>query len=189
VEGIMIGKKNIVFGFIYLVFTAALGPYMIQTLYPDVGAAIQVKQKDVGYLQQLANGEYENPETMEPLTAEQLARANTRGILALSMLDNTRTPINDVKGGPHAHGNLEAVLNIIAGLTLCFLAAPLLYKQIISWLFILGALLHSGMLYLRVFDIAFAGKLLYFGPWLVLLALLLMGLAAAIWLRPEPVRD
>ncbi len=185
----MIGKKNIVFGFIYLVFTAALGPYMIETMFPDVSGAMQTKQKDVGFLQQLAGSDYENPETMEPLTAEQLAQANTRGILALSMLENVRAPINDMKGGPHAHGNLEAVLNIIAGLTLCFLAAPILVKQLISWLFILGALLHSGMLYLRAFDIAFAGKLLYFGPWLVLLALLLMGIAAAIWLRPETVRD
>ena len=185
----MIGKKNIVFGFIYLVFTAALGPYMIQTMFPDVGAAIQTKQKDVGYLQQMAGSDFENPETMEPMSAEQLARANTRGILALSLLDNVRTPINDMKGGPHAHGNLEAVLNIIAGLTLCFLAAPVLYKQIISWLFILGALLHSGMLYLRAFDIGFANKLLFLGPWTVLLALLLMGIAAAIWLRPEVVRD
>ncbi len=185
----MIGKKNIVFGFIYLVFTAALGPYMLQTMFPDMGGAMQIKQKDVGYLQQLADGEFENPETMDPMSAEQIAQANTRGILALSMLDNARAPINDMKGGPHAHGNLEAVLNIIAGLTLCFLAAPVLYKQIISWLFILGALLHSGMLYLRVFDIGFAGTLLNFGPWFVLLALLLMGLAAAIWLQPEPVRD
>lgn len=185
----MIGKKNIVFGFIYLVFTAALGPYMIQNLFPDVGSAMQTKQKDVGYLQQLAANAFDNPETMEPMGAMDIAQANTKGILALSLLDNARTPVNDMKGGPHAHGNLEAVLNIIAGLTLCFLAAPALIKQMISWLFILGALLHSGMLYLRVFEVGFAGNLLYLGPWLVLLALLSLGIAAAIWLRPETVND
>jgi len=187
--GIMIGKKNIVFGFIYLVFTAALGPYMLQTMFPDMGSAMLSKQKDVGYLQQLAANEFENPETMEPLSATQLSKANTHGILALSLLDNARTPINDMKGGPHAHGNLEAVLNIIAGLTLCFLAAPVLVKQFISWVFILGAVLHSGMLYLRAFDVAFAGKLVYLGPWFVLLGLLLMGIAAIIWLRPAVVKD
>jgi hypothetical protein len=186
---IMIGKKNIVFGFIYLVFTAALGPYMLQTMFPDLGGAMQTKQKDVGYLQQLAANEFENPETMEPMSATAIAKANTSGILALSLLDNARAPINDMKGGPHAHGNLEAVLNIIAGLTLCFLAAPVLFKQIISWVFILGALLHSGMLYLRAFDVAFASKLLYLGPWFVLLGLLLMGIAAIVWLRPEVVKD
>jgi len=185
----MIGKKNIVFGFIYLVFTAALGPFMIQTMFPDVGSAVQTKQKDVGHLQQLAGNEFDNPETMEPMTATQIAKANTRGILALSMLDNARAPIDSMKGGPHAHGNLEAVLNIIAGLTLCFLAAPALFKQIISWLFISGALLHSGMLYLRAFEINFASSLLYLGPWLVLLALLSMGVAAIFWLKPEVVKD
>lgn len=185
----MIGKKNIVFGFIYLVFTAALGPYMLQTMFPDVGAAMQTKQKEVGFLQQLAASEFENPETMEPLSATELGKANTRGILALSLLDNARMPINDMKGGPHAHGNLEAVLNIIAGLTLCFLAAPALFKQLISWVFILGAVLHSGMLYLRAFDVAFAGKLLNLGPWFVLAGLLLMGVAALFWLKPEVIRD
>ena len=185
----MIGKKNIVFGFIYLVFTAALGPYMLQTMFPAMADAGENKKRDVGYLQQLAASDFDNPETMEPMTGEQIAQANTRAILSLSTLDNARAPIDSMKGGPHAHGNLEAVLNIIAGLTLCFVAAPALFKQIISWLFILGALLHSGMLYLRAFEIGFATTLLPFGPWLVLLALLLMGVAAAIWLRPEPLRD
>jgi len=185
----MIGKKNIVFGFIYLVFTAALGPYMINTMFPDVGTAVQGKQRDVGKLQQIVESEFENPETLEPMSAKELAQANTRGIMALSLLDNTRAPIDDMKAGPHAHGNLEAMLNIVAGLVLCMLAAPALYKQILSWLFILGALLHSGMLYLRAFDVAFAGKLLYLGPWVVLAALFLLGIASLLWLRPEVVKD
>ena len=185
----MIGKKNIVFGFIYLVFTAALGPYMINYMFPDMGTAVQGKQRDVGQLQQIAEAEFENPETLEPMSAKELAKANTRGILALSLLDNTRAPIDEMKAGPHAHGNLEAVLNIVAGLVLCLLAAPALYKQILSWLFILGAVLHSGMLYLRAFDVGFANNLLFLGPWTVLLALLLLGIASAIWLRPEVIKD
>jgi len=185
----MIGKKNIVFGFIYLVFTAALGPYMIQTMFPDMGNALQVKQRDVGALQQLAENDFENPETMEPMTAMQISQANTKGILALNLLGNVQAPIDNMKGGPHAHGNLEAVLNIVAGLCLFFLAAPRLYKQIISWLFIAGALLHSGMLYLRAFDINFASTLLNIGPFIVLLAILSLGVSAAIWLKPEVVKD
>lgn len=185
----MIGKKNIVFGFIYLVFTAALGPYMIAKVFPDYGKALQVKQKDVGALQQMASNEFDNPSTMEPMSALDIAKANTRGILALNLMHNARQPIDDIKGGPHAHGNLEAVLNILAGLALAFIAAPAIFKQIISWVFILGAVLHSGMLYLRVFDVAWAGKLLFAGPWFVLLGLLLIGIAAAIWYRGEVVRD
>ena len=185
----MIGKKNIAFGFIYLVLTASLGPYMIVKMLPDVAEAGKNKQTHVGKIQQLKDSDFEDPATMEPLTAKQIAIANSNGILALSRLDGERSLVDDMKGGPHAHGNLEAVLNILAGLMLCFLAAPVLVKQAISWLFILGAILHSGMLYLRAFDVGFAGKLLYLGPWTVLLALLVAGIAAAIWLKPEVVRD
>ena len=185
----MIGKKNIVFGFLYLVLTAALGPYMVLELFPTVSEAQLVKQQDVGRLQLLADNDFEDDNTMAPISADDLARANAKGILALNLLVNATAPIDNMKGGPHAHGNLEAVLNILAGLMLCFLAAPLLVKQLISWLFIAGALLHSGSLYLLAFDMAWAGTLLQIGPWLVLLALLSAGISSLIWLQTEPVRD
>jgi len=185
----MIGKKNIVFGFLYLVITAALGPYMVIELLPTVSEAQLVKQQDVGRLQLLADNDFEDDNTMEPISAEELAKANSKGILALNLLVNASAPIDSVKGGPHAHGNLEAVLNILAGLMLCFLAAPVLVKQLISWLFIVGALLHSGSLYLLEFDMAWAFTLLQIGPWLVLTALLAAGISSLIWLQAEPVRD
>jgi len=185
----MIGKKNIVFGFLYLVLTASLGPYMVAEMLPTVSEAQLVKQQDVGPLQLLADNDFEDDNTMAPVTADELAKANTKGILALNLLVNATAPIDNMKGGPHAHGNLEAVLNILAGLVLCFLAAPLLVKQLISWLFISGALLHSGSLYLLNFDMAWAATLLQIGPWLVLLALLTAGVSSLIWLQTEPVRD
>jgi len=185
----MIGKKNIVFGFLYLVFTAALGPYMIKTMFPDVGQAEQAKQAALAPLQQLAQDNFEKD--LEPVGPDALSKANTKGILALNQLSNAEAPIDDMKGGPHAHGNLESLLNIAAGLVLCLMAGPALVKQLISWVFILGALLHSGMLYLRAFDVAWAGKVLNTGagPVLVLLGFVLLGLAAAVWFRGEPVRD
>lgn len=183
----MVGKKNIVFGFLYLVLTAALGPYMVISQLPDVQQAAQVKQKDVGRLQALASNDFE--EDLEPLTADQLARANTMGILALNRQGNAQAPVDQIKGGPHAHGNLEAMLNIAAGLVLCFIALPVLWKQVISWLFIAGALFHSGSLYLLNFGMVWASMTLNLGPWLVLLALLSIGLAAAIGFRAELVQD
>lgn len=185
----MIGKKNIVFGFLYLVLTAALGPYMVVEMLPSVSDAQQVKQQDVGRLQLLADNDFEDENTMAPIAADELAKANAKGILALNLLVNASAPLDSMKGGPHAHGNLEAVLNILAGLVLCFLAAPALLKQLVSWLFIAGALLHSGSLYLLSFGQAWAGSLLQLGPWLVLLALLLAGISSLIWLQSEPVRD
>ncbi len=96
----MIGKKNIVFGFIFLVFTASLGPYMVQK-YDTYNEAIANKQQDVGRLQQLKNDEFE--EELEALNADQIARANTDGILAINTLINAEAAIDIIKGGAHAH--------------------------------------------------------------------------------------
>ena len=138
-------------------------------------------------MQELKNNNFE--EELEPLSTYAIAKANTAGILALNKLYNTEQPLNSIKGGPDAHGNLEAVLNILAGLTLCFIAVAPLFKQIISWVFIAGALLHSGSLYLLSFGFGWAGSLLQLGPWLVLAGLLLIGIAALIGFRTEVVKD
>ncbi|UCE89396.1 MAG: hypothetical protein JSW10_00705 [Pseudomonadota bacterium] len=183
----MIGKKNVVFGFLYLVFTAALGPYMVVNLMPGVDEARGEKQAAVGRLQQLKLNGYE--EELEPLSADQLARANTEGLLALNNLMNARQPVDAIKGGAHAHGNLEALLNIAAGVALCFVAVAKWFKQAISWIFILGAVFHSGALYLLSFGMGWAGMMLQVGPWLVLIGLLLMGVAALIGFSPQVVRD
>jgi len=185
----MIGKKNIVFGFIYLVFTASLGLVMVEK-YEDFGNAAQDKQASVGRLQALKGNDFE--EELEPLTAKQIAKANTAGILGLNKLTNIEAEIDAIKGGPHAHGNLEALLNIVAGLTLCFIAAASWLKQLVSWLFIVGAIMHSGMLYLaRVFDLGWANTLLDtgIGPFSILIGLLLIGIISCNKLTNKFVED
>jgi hypothetical protein len=186
----MVGKKNIVFGFLFLVITASLGPYMIFNFIPAVGDAQAKKQENVGRLQNLQMNAFE--EELEPLTAEQIAKANTSGILALNTLINAEQPIDMIKGGPHAHGNLESLLNIAAGVVLCFIAISAIFKQIISWIFILGTLLHSGLLFLvNMFQLGWANTVLNtgIGPALILLGLLLTGIAAAIGFKGELVQD
>ena len=185
----MIGKKNIVFGFIYLALTAALGGVMIE-MYEDYGKAALEKQGTVGRLQSLKGNNFE--EELEPLNAMQIAQANTDGILSINKLNNTELSIDMIKGGPHAHGNLEALLNIAVGVVLCFLAIGAVVKQIISWLFIIGTLLHSGMLYLeRVFDVSWAATISNtgIGPYMILAGLLLTGIVAIKGFTGEVVRD
>jgi hypothetical protein len=187
----MIGKKNIVFGLIYLVFTAALGPYMV-IMYENWGAANAEKQTNVGRLQQLKANDFE--EDLEALSGEQIAKANTNAILSMSKLGNAEFEIDYIKGGPHAHGNLESVLNIIVGIVLMFIAAPVLWKQIASWLFIVGAVFHSGLLYFeRVFHMAWASSAIntigIIGPAALLLGLLFLGFMAATKLEPRIVQD
>lgn len=186
----MIGKKNVVFGFLFLVVTAALGPYMILNFQPGVDDAEGKKQETLSRLQNLKMNDFE--EDLDALSADAIAKANTDGILALNTLVNAEQPIDIVKGGPHAHGNLESLLNIAAGLALCFIAVSAVFKQVISWIFIVGALLHSGMLYLiALFQLPLASTILNtgLGPALILLGLLLTGIAAAIGFKGELVQD
>ena len=188
----MVGKKNVVFGFLFLATTAALGPLMV-IKYEVWGASNGEKQVVVGALQQLKAGDYaEDPETLEDLTAKQLAIANTESILAMNKVGAAEFDIDFIKGGPHAHGNLEALLNIVVGLALCFIAAPLKFKQAVSWMFIIGTVMHSGLLYLeRVFMQEWASTILNtgIGPVLILLGLVLMGALAAKGFSSEVVRD
>lgn len=188
----MVGKKNIVFGFLFLATTAALGPLMVLK-YEDWGAANGEKQVVVGKLQQFRAGNYaEDPETLDELMPKQLATANSEAILAMNKVGAIEFGIDYIKGGPHAHGNLEALLNIVVGIVLCFIAAPLMLKQAVSLLFLAGTLLHSGLLYLeRVFDMAWAGVLLStgVGPVLLLVGLVLAGALAAKGFKGELVRD
>ncbi|MBU1192512.1 MAG: hypothetical protein KKA36_05410 [Gammaproteobacteria bacterium] len=189
-ERAMIGKKNIVFGLLFLVLTAGLGPYMVTQLYPAVGEAQTAKQTAMSNIQLMASNNFE--QDLEPMSAEQIARANTAGLLTLNQQLNARAPVDAIKGGPHAHGNLEALLNIAIGVVLCFVAVSVAFKQLISWLFILGTLLHSGLLYLvTVFSLPWAGQLLDLGigPIMILLGLLLAGIAVAIGFRGALVTD
>ncbi len=174
----MAGKKNIVFGFLYLVLTAALGPYMVLNYIDQRQQATTEKNTAITQLNEVKGG---TPDAL-------LADAQTDAILALSNQLKAQQPINDIKGGPHAHGNLEALLNIAVGLLLGMLVISTLFKEIISWLFILGTLLHSGMLYLAViFDQGWAWTVLQtsIGPVMILAGLLLAGIAAMIGIKTK----
>lgn len=185
----MIGKKNIVFGFIFLALSAALGPYMIATKFPDVRKAGQERQTKIAQMQNFSSNDFVDAE-LKKMSAEQIARANTAAILAITGEKAAHGIIDSIKGGPHAHGNLESLLNIAVGLVLAFLAVPALFKQIISWTMIAGTVLHSGMLYLAViFGFGWAMKLIIAGPPLVLAALVMTGVAAAMGFKGEVVRD
>ena len=91
----------------------------------------------------------------------------------------------DVRGkAAHSHGNLEALLNIVAGFILLSLVIPGPFKALLSLLFILGAVFHSGMLYLgMVFGQSWAFKLLLVGEISLLAGLVLMGVAAVIGIK------
>jgi hypothetical protein len=73
------------------------------------------------------------------------------------------------------------LLNIAVGVVLGFLVVGSTFKEIISWLFIGGAVLHSGMLYLgTVLGQGWAWAVLNtaVGPLMLLAGLLLAGVAS-----------
>jgi len=159
-------------------------------MYEEYGAAAGEKQASVGRLAQLKTDGFE--EELEPLNAKQIAMANTDGILSMSKLNNVEFGIDFIKGGPHAHGNLEALLNIIAGFILCFVSIAVWQKQLLSWGFMVGTVMHAGMMILaRVFDMAWANVVLEtgIGPILILASLFFMGVAVAVGFRTEMVKD
>jgi len=177
----------------YLVLTAALGPIMIVQYADARNAAESAKQQKVGTLQQAVTDGFEI--NLEPMKPMDVAKTNSHAILALSARMNSQAPIDAIKGGPHSHGNLEALLNIAVGIVLAFLAIPTVFKQVISWVFIAGALLHSGLLYLAIgLELPWAASLLgspagYLGPSLILIGLLLAGVAAVMGFKGQIVTD
>jgi hypothetical protein len=186
-------RLNIAFGFIFLALSAALGPYMLVKLHPTAAQAQEGRVTATGRLAEVAAANYDDPETLAPITADKLGRLVADAVLAINRENNARAPIDAVRTGPHVHGNLEALLNIVVGVVMLFVSCRRAWmKPVIGWLFILGTLLHSGMLYLAVvFEQGWAGQVLATGagPVMILLGLVLAGLATAIGFRGEIVRE
>lgn len=119
---LMVGKKNMAFGFFYLLFAMGLGMYFS-------GA--------------------------EALTGGQKALLNS-AIL---------------------QGNIDSVLNIVVGYLICRLPFVEWLSKAVSPLMIIGALFHSGMLYLAGFGLLpHAMALLPVGGFLIIAVMLLMGI-------------
>ncbi|HKJ70611.1 MAG TPA: hypothetical protein VKA55_02540 [Gammaproteobacteria bacterium] len=177
----MEGKKNIVFGFVYLIFTASLGLVMVG-MTQQVEDAAATKQDKVSQLEQgLQSGFMMGGDPVE---------VASDALLAMNSYMNAQQPIDSIKGSPHAHGNLESLINIAVGILLLFLAIPVWFKQLISWVFIIATLFHSGMLYLSnpyILGWGWAGTLLNtgIGPFGLLIGFGLMAVAVFIGLKPE----
>lgn len=184
----MEGKNNIIFGFLFLVFSASLGPYMVVELLPGVEEATIKKQQHLSALQLAVSSGFENTETLENMTVEEIAKENSQAILAINTGLNARLTVNTIKGGPHAHGNLESMLNILVGILLGLLSLPSLYKKILSLIFIAGTVMHAGMAFLSVFGFTWAGTLLGtgIGPVLILAGLFLMSIATLFGYKQIP---
>lgn len=169
----MTGKINIVFGFFYLAFTAVLGPaFLVPQLYERGAVMKQTAQSVADVRDALAEPHNTDGGLMEK-----------NAVALQGLLEGLKA--QQIRGtAAHAHGNLEAVLNIVAGILLLSLVIPKSFESLLSLLFIVGAVFHSGMLYLgSVFGIGTAFKLLLLGEVALIGGIALMGVAAVIGLK------
>lgn len=120
------GRKNLIFGFIYIIFTLALGVFISTKLKGDPAFA------------------------KEPFAFPRV-----------------------IMRAAHAHGNLEAILNIIIGLIVDRLRLTDGLKQTISILIIIGTVMHSVMLYIRPL-VPLASNFTTTGAVIIIAAMILM---------------
>ena len=168
------GKINIVFGFLYLAITAVLGPAVLVPGGGEIRVAMKSASENVEIVRE-AKGSKASIEKAESAAVvgimDYLTKAKRRGSIA---------------SAAHAHGNLEALLNIVAGLVILSLAIPSNYKVLLSILFIAGAVFHSGMLYLGVvFGQSWAFNFTSIGAICILAALVLTGIASIVGIKTK----
>ncbi|MEE9614081.1 MAG: hypothetical protein V3W31_03875 [Thermodesulfobacteriota bacterium] len=162
----MNGKINIVFGFFYFACTALLGPVL---LLPGKGAVNEVMKETAAVVEQVRAGEEEKIAPAVTGIMDYLQASKKAGLVGSAV---------------HAHGNLEALLNIVAGLVLLSLAIPSNFKALLSILFLCGAIFHSGMLYLiLVFGQGWAGNFMIIGKISIIAALVFTGVASVMGIK------
>jgi len=172
----MSGKINMIFGFFYLTVTAVLGPaYLVPQLYTGRAAMEQAGKAVAEVRTSIDAGQ----------SGASLADKDSAAIIKVFEAMKKQ----NVNGkAAHSHGNLEALLNIVAGFVLLTLAIPGAFRALLTILFLMGAVFHSGMLYLgMIFGVGWAFKLVLLGELSLLSGLALMGVAVIIGVK-KPLR-
>lgn len=93
------------------------------------------------------------------------------------------SPAHHLLGTAHAHGNLESLLNIVIGYILCHLEVSSGLASIASILLLVGAIFHSGMLYLTGLGLGAAINLAPVGALSLIATMALMAYLAAIGIK------
>lgn len=89
-------------------------------------------------------------------------------------------PAHRILGTAHAHGNLESFLNIVIGYFLCQIEASSGLLNTVSILLLIGAIFHSGMLYLTGLGVSGAINIAPIGSISLIITMALMVYTAAV---------
>ncbi len=99
--------------------------------------------------------------------------------------ETEENPLHDLLVAAHAHGNLESFLNIVIGYILCQLEISSGLAQTVSILLLIGAIFHSGMLYLTGIGAGFAINLAPIGAISLVLTMALMVYVIAVGFKKQ----
>lgn len=91
-----------------------------------------------------------------------------------------KNPLLELLSHAHSHGNLESVLNILVGYILCQLEASSWLLNAASILLLIGAIFHSGMLYISGLGVGFALNLAPIGAISLVITMALMVYVIAV---------
>lgn len=95
------------------------------------------------------------------------------------------SPLHEILGAAHAHGNLESFLNIVIGYIICQLEASSAILSVVSILLLIGAIFHSGMLYLTGLGVSSAINIAVVGAISLVITMALMVYVAATSIKIE----
>ena len=94
-------------------------------------------------------------------------------------------PLLELLSHAHSHGNLESVLNILIGYILCQLEASSGLLHAVSILLLIGAIFHSGMLYLSGLGVGLALNLAPIGAISLVITMALMVYVIAVGFKKQ----
>jgi len=180
--------KNVISGLLLFGLSILIGPYMMGSLKTELLAPALTAQFTQARALQGALGEYEGADIgdAKSVAADALAGEAGKAVIANIKMKQAEDRFDNFKFS-HAHGNLQGILNILMGLMLAQLAISVKFREVLSWLFILGSWGHAGFFILGNFLVAenpklgffflvnakFGGGLLILGLWLTLIAVVL----------------
>ncbi len=178
-------RQNIISGLLLFFAAVMLGPYMILTLGHNEESREEALNRAAQELSSTLQSYDEQGINAEGRSADDLAVAAARALSVQFAGAEAEKREHDIKVA-HAHGNLEGLLNVLIGLFLMGLAVSNWFKQLISWLFIVGSWLHGGSMVLASWGLGFMTNLLPIGAPLLVIALVLLIIAVVIG---KPGRD
>ena len=94
-----------------------------------------------------------------------------------------KNPAHEILATAHVHGNLESVLNILIGYIICQLEVSSGLASTVSILLLIGAIFHSGMLYLTGLGVSGAINIAPLGAISLIITMAMMVYIAAVGLR------